>query len=587
MYQCIKLLFKTNTEIDFGDESLGLIGSSLADGHRTFLYGNEWFTRILYFSSGENLSNYRSIGATLLFILGMLTSTVIYDKFFIYNISYTSVKSSYTSVITKLLVGITGGLVALNYYQGFARSPNYNWLNYLGIFVAIFALLNLMDLNSISRVKHKIYLLILALSIILTLFAKPTTPFFLLICFIFLRFRKGFRILFKEVFLIFFFTVTILSSLIILKLVPQNFYLVFYDKLNSPPLTPEHTILYSFIDIFRMLGMIPAYASKIELFIFAIALVLLFFFKTNLMNLVSRTPEFVLLFSFIVLVFASSMYYKIRFAGLEVIRYQLILITLMLLIAIFLFLSNISLLKIAPEDFRIPFYNSKKIVLVLLFCTYIYSFGSSDGYFHKFSEFTAFFFLIILILVSKANISLFSKRSLLTLISILSILSNILVLSSNFEQQSFESAQHSIQFGKNKNNKIFVKIEQGNQLNYLRLAVVNEGFVNSTPLINLASPGYSYFLGGNVPNSIHPTFFNRENSIKLLEYNIYNQNKKFDYEKAWIIQFNEGSPLDYSYSQTEKAKEILEKSANMDIKSQYKVIYSDNVIEVLKPIDAS
>jgi hypothetical protein len=336
-----------------------------------------------------------------------------------------------------------------------------------------------------------------------------------------------------------------------------------------------------------MLGMIPAYASKIELFILASIIVLLIFFKTNLMNLLSRTPEFVLIFSFVILIFVTSIYYRIRFAGLEVFRYQLTLITLMLLTAILLFLSNKSFLKIVPIDFRIPFHNSKKIVIVLLSCTYIYSFGSSDGYFHKFSEFTAFFFLIILILVAKANISLFSKSSLLTLISILTILSNIIVLSSNFEKQSFETAQHSIQFGKNKNNKIFVKFEQKNRLDYLRLAVVNEGFVNSTPLINLASPGYSYFLGGNVPNSIHPTFFNRENSIKLLEYNIHHQNKKFSYEKAWIIQFNESSPLDYSNFQTEKAKEILEKSTNIDKISDYKVIYSDNDIQVLKPIDAS
>lgn len=99
-------------------------------------------------------------------------------------------------------------------------------------------------------------------------------------------------------------------------------------------------------------------------------------------------------------------------------------------------------------------------------------------------------------------------------------------------------------------------MEQRNQLNRLRLAVVNEGFTNFTPLINLAYPGYSYFLHGNVPNSIHPTLFNRDNSIKLLEYNIDHKNREFDYRNSWIIYFNERSPFDYANAQTKKLRKL-------------------------------
>lgn len=181
--------------------------------------------------------------------------------------------------------------------------------------------------------------------------------------------------------------------------------------------------------------------------------------------------------------------------------------------------------------------------------------------------------------------SLFSKVSLLILISLLTTVSNILVFSSNFEEQYFKSSQHVVQFSKNTNNKIFLKMEQKNQLNRLRLAVVNEGFTNFTPLINLAYPGYSYFLHGNVPNSIHPTLFNRDNSIKLLEYNIDHKNREFDYRNSWIIYFNERSPFDYANAQTKKAKEVIERLINIDMKSDYKVVYSDRFITVLKPLD--
>jgi hypothetical protein len=587
VYQCMKLLFKTNTEIDFGDESLALIGSSLKDGHRTFLYGFEWFTRVLYFSSGENLSNYRSIGASLLFFVGMLTAFVIYDKFFNYNVSYSLTKSSLTSVMTKLIMGMTGGLVSLNYYQGFARSPNYNWLNYFGILVAIIAFLNLLNLSTMSKCKLFSYLVIFAISIILTFFAKPTTPFFLLICFIILRFRMGIRILLKEVLLILIFTVLIISLLIFFKVIPQNFLLVVYYKLNAPPMAPEHTIAYSFFDIFRMLLKIPIYANKIELVILAVGIGLLIFFKNKLIKFVKLAPKFVLLFTLILLVLVSSIYYRIRFAGLDIYKFQLKLFVLMLVIAIILFFINIPLLKKETKNLGFYFQDSKGILLVLLVCTYVYSFGGTDGYFHKFSEFTAFFFFIVLILVSKFQISLFSKVSLLILISFLTTVSNILVVSSNFEEQYFRNSQHVVQFGKNTNNEIFLKIEQKNQLNRLRLAVINEGFNSSTPLINLASPGYSYFLHGNVPDSIHPTFFNRDNSIKLFEYNIYHQNRKFDYRSSWIIFFNEISPFNYSGEQTKKAKEVIEKVTNLDIKSGYKVVYYDHSISVLKPIDAA
>lgn len=345
VHQCIKLLFKSDTEIDFGDESLALIGSSLEDGHRTFFYGFEWFTRVLYFLSGENLSNYRSIGATILFFAGMLTSTVIYDKFFNHSTANSLKKSLCKSVITKLIIGITGGLVSLNYYQGFARSPNYNWLNYFGILIAIIAFLNLINFNTISKIKHVSYLLIFSVSLVLTLFAKPTTPFFLFICFIFLRFRIGIQILLKEVFFILVFTGLILSSLITLKFIPQNFFLIFYDELKAPPIAPEHTIAYAFFDIFRMLLKIPIYVTKIELVLLVVSIVLLTFFKTKVINLIKLTPEFILLFGLILLVFVSSIYYRIRFAGLDIFKYQLNLIALMLVIAILLFLINIPFLK--------------------------------------------------------------------------------------------------------------------------------------------------------------------------------------------------------------------------------------------------
>jgi hypothetical protein len=336
-----------------------------------------------------------------------------------------------------------------------------------------------------------------------------------------------------------------------------------------------------------MLLKIPIYANKIELVILAVGIGLLIFFKNKLIKFVKLAPKFVLLFTLILLVLVSSIYYRIRFAGLDIYKFQLKLFVLMLVIAIILFFINIPLLKKETKNLGFYFQDSKGILLVLLVCTYVYSFGGTDGYFHKFSEFTAFFFFIVLILVSKFQISLFSKVSLLILISFLTTVSNILVVSSNFEEQYFRNSQHVVQFGKNTNNEIFLKIEQKNQLNRLRLAVINEGFNSSTPLINLASPGYSYFLHGNVPDSIHPTFFNRDNSIKLFEYNIYHQNRKFDYRSSWIIFFNEISPFNYSGEQTKKAKEVIEKVTNLDIKSGYKVVYYDHSISVLKPIDAA
>jgi hypothetical protein len=193
----------------------------------------------------------------------------------------------------------------------------------------------------------------------------------------------------------------------------------------------------------------------------------------------------------------------------------------------------------------------------------------------------------MLIKILELKLDYNSFRSLVASIVLVSIATFFVTFSYSFTKQSFSFSTYEISFSHSKTNNVFVKPSEGVQLLHLREISKKNGLNSSTPLINLASPGYSYFLGANVPNSSHLTFFDREKSIDLFKFQVYKSNQSFNYSNAWILRFAPQFGSSLANYQSIQALKIIENVSHLKFPDNYVLIYSDASLQLWKPLPSS
>jgi hypothetical protein len=174
--------------IDLTDESLYLLDADPPRQYDAFAFPYGWITGPLFRSVGHDIARFRTVGGVILVLAtGLLAHQVLR------SVEALSGRPSALGAPASrhaLLVGLLSGS-GLLYYVGLPllRTPSYNWLNLIGILVALAGAFRL--LHSTSPVPAAG---LVAAGAFLSVHAKPTTPFLLAVAAALLLIRtKGTR----------------------------------------------------------------------------------------------------------------------------------------------------------------------------------------------------------------------------------------------------------------------------------------------------------------------------------------------------------------------------------------------------------
>lgn len=168
-----KLFFNIGHGLDITDDSYYILIATYPDDFSSTVWHARYYTELLYWLSGYNLSYFRLVGILLLLGVSIWFSIELFryisEKF---HFSYTK--------IDKYLFVIPISLSSLGYYKYWLLTPSYNWLALVSIILAMLFLFRIVNRKVVNYNKFfSLDYMLLGYSLSLSFMAKPTTALFL------------------------------------------------------------------------------------------------------------------------------------------------------------------------------------------------------------------------------------------------------------------------------------------------------------------------------------------------------------------------------------------------------------------------
>ena len=171
--------------LDFTDEGLYLLEASANDKEATLGIPFGWHTQPLYEIVGGNISEFRQLGAFLLFIAGALFGYQALAAHLSLNKSQFELQKNATKIFL-FLGAFVGGVGSLLYYAGLVRTPSYNWVNFFGIYVFGIGFFSIISNKTLGGYRFAISKLlpsavVASFGLFYSSLGKPTTPIFIIV----------------------------------------------------------------------------------------------------------------------------------------------------------------------------------------------------------------------------------------------------------------------------------------------------------------------------------------------------------------------------------------------------------------------
>jgi len=393
VYSIFLLLLHTSSGFDITDESFYILTVQHQGDVFSIIRHGGYYTRILYYLSGQNLSYFRLMG------IFILISTAIWFAFELHK--YIIKKFNYQNNFwDKLLFTIPLAAGALSYYRWWIITPSYNWLALISIiltFTLLLRIINNKESNYTSYVTLDYILLSFSLSI--SFMAKPTTAFILMFASVLFAIYEFKNINLKK---------AILSVSILTIMIVAAHFIVLYGSLEA-----YHNRLMESMKRMALLDDAHTFNQSIKS---TIQLAQEFFFEKFYFHEVNHNFFYGVLISISTLfairkrVNALNIYLVMMFTIITIYTYfmfihgfgpnfrllwfrsiELLLLNLILTIFTLLFIQNkkhflIQILKVIPLFF------------ILLLGSLAYKFGTNNNIIHAMSSSTIFVISAILIL---------------------------------------------------------------------------------------------------------------------------------------------------------------------------------------------
>jgi len=380
LYTIFLLISNASSGFDITDESFYILSAQHQGEIYDVVRRDGYYTGILYYLSGQNLSYHRLFGILLLVGISIWFGIELY-RYIAKKFDYSMTVWDKLSFVIPIM---TGGLV---YYRYWLITPSYNWLALVSVILVLISLLRIVT-NKEQNYDRYITLdyLILSFSLNLAFMAKPTTALMLAaISLIFLIFEFK-NINFKKALP----SVIILTTIIVIGHIVflDNGFNSYYDRLTESlerfsvadsryTLSDRVVAAYELVKAFFFENFYFQQIDSIYIFAFISIIIILYalHFKKNVLKIYTI---------FLYGVFLAYSYFLFKY-GLHS-DFRLLwfrTIELLFLSIIFVFIS----ILFAGQK-KAYFINNMKaisLVTVLVLGSFAYSFGTNGNILHNMS----------------------------------------------------------------------------------------------------------------------------------------------------------------------------------------------------------
>jgi len=537
------------------DEALYLLVSRELRGDVQWGFPAGWHTAPLYLLSGQDVSNFRTLGAVSLGLLGMILGVASFlVTSDVKDFRAVADKRNLLSVGFFAVVGLSGSLL---YYASLIRAPSYNWVNLAGLLIACIGILLIVwkenDHNSAEKMRSSvIFSAIVGFGLFYSFPGKPSSPFLFLafaipLLILFLGWRKG-GILTAHIAVS---GILLIPVAVVVGLWPADFYSYFFNALIAPPLTDTSTVSGASLE----LASFPhTFVTALFADTFSVGLLLATITAGTLAFLIprKRAPLMLILGS------VGGMLILWHFALRDLITHGVVnsgswaradtglaLMILYLLSMTLFFLSgrNASRDEETSRRRRKVFQSS----LLLGWVPIIFGFGSTNPIIGMASHAGVGLLLASLMLTTAARPA---KNVLLSQgpIALVAIAFAGLIISDS-HAMPYRLAPMAEQTTRLKlldggSSVLYVDPKTAEYYKDVLSALKENGFAAGEPLIGLEwtwNSALPYASGASVLPSAMPTLFGYPGSLERLDFNLRHGCVSFDCQGAWIAMTNPGS----------------------------------------------
>lgn len=523
------------------DEGLYLLAADPPTPSASWGFPFGWHTGPLFTAVSYDISAFRTLGGVILVVTAGLLGLSIARVLNLGNLPYAK-----WLLFGTISTAVTGSLF---YYIPMLRTPSYNWLNLVGIQVALAAsLLALVGMRK-SRASYRgwnTYLmpLVAALGLFITIPAKPSTfPVLLALLMIAFTYAVGLRSALRWGTTVLGFSLAWLALALAAGIWPWDFIDVFTRAINAPQPSDGQTITGAILNFAVLPQDLLRYVNSLTIqqwFVafFAIMLLAVPFLARKRWIALRLTGFFLASLSCVSISGLSIPGLNSQEIAADWLAPERTTAGMLMLISALLVSHRL------PQDYtdtNKTFGRIRIVTIILLFVSpFIFAFGSASGLLSQSGVSAGFLFLAALAVVSVARLGgiYFAFVSMVS-ISVLTITASGFLAGwkNPYDIDSMSTQMVEMSVGSH-GAQLEVSAEQGEILDLIRTQAVSNGWVEGTPILDVSytwHPGVVYFLGGLVPNSLMMTIFGYSQSEEIFEFNI---NQQFDFSRSWLLTSN-------------------------------------------------
>lgn len=583
--------------LDLSDEGIHLLCADPPQKHATwdYYFPFGWHTNFLFQLVNYDIAAFRTLGAVILIFLGGWFGNVSVRTMSSFaNLEKRKIR--YLGVCGALI----GGMSVLLLNASLVRTPNYNWVNLVGMILAaggFFKLAHFLEKEQINKWQKGFWwpVFLTSFGIFVSIPAKPSTSglvfFSGILYLIFLKNGKktlliSFGILVALIFWIF--------AACLTGFWDWPFIQYFTMPLKGPRLSAEHSL----IGALKQLALSPN------------------FFFQDLWKLKNAVLLFVGL-AFLIIPFAKLRYRKEKIEPSIMLIFGLIMISglclyisssgpgflftktpvwregfahtstacLLLLVWIYLWFFQKSEQK---ENQNFTKSKLEKTICFLTFLPFVFAFGHAHGIYRN----TPMAMIFVLLAAMVAPILILKTKTQKIGAGVLVIFVFLLVLQTILDSRrlpyrmaSMDQQTEPIKIGQH-GCEIKLDPTLAHQLRTIRKQAENSGWSEGMPLLEVIwswSSGIPYFLGAKVPNCMLLTIFGYPGSVDLARFKIKSGLNDFPAAQSWILT---SCPTKLEPKAAAEIQEVIEELSKVTQKSfprDYDLVAEAEAIQLWKP----
>ena len=373
VYIIFLLVSNISSGFDITDESYYILAASHPNDIFSTVKHEGYYTEILYFLSGYNLSYFRFLGILLLIFISIWFATELHK--------HISKKFDYAiNIWDKFLFIVPIAIGSLSFYKSWLITPSYNWLALISV---IFVLLSLFRIVNNKEWNYNRYItpdyILLSFSLSLAFLAKPTTALVLTIISVLFVIYELKNIHLKKALP----SVIILTNIIVVAhiLILDGGFSSYYNRLiegmeRLATLGGGHTLNSRYIDMVKLIQEFffeKFYFHQINIYYLygIVSIIAILFMIRNKINALNFyvTLMFIVVSIYAYIMFTHGLSHDFRFMWIRSI--ELLLLNFIFIVIAIQFVDN-------KKEFSTQIIKIIPLLFIIILGSFAYKFGSNN-----------------------------------------------------------------------------------------------------------------------------------------------------------------------------------------------------------------